>query len=109
METKLYMIQQLNRITPTQIEDHVLGVFTTREAALKRMREIQENRDWIYDIYRQMWDEDNEEEPEVDIDEDSICVDYPDSHTANSMVYIRICEVEANKASNPWLNADYIK
>lgn len=110
METKIYLLIQKNKITDTQREDHVLGVFTTKALAQKRLKELYDTAEqWAYDIYEQMWDDENDEEPEIELDSNSLFVSYPDSSYANSFVDIIIKEVSANTSSDPWLNADYIK
>lgn len=110
METKIYLLIQKNRITDTQREDHVLGVYTTKALAQNRLKELYETADqWAYDIYEQMWDEENEEEPEIELSSDSLFVSYPEACYANSYVDIIIKEVTANTGSEPWLNTDYIK
>lgn len=110
METKIYLLIQRNKITDSQREDHVLGVYTTMALAQKRLKELYDTAEqWAYNIYEQMWDEENDAEPEIELDSDSLFVSYPDSYYANSFVDIIIEEVSANTSSDPWLNADYIK
>lgn len=108
MEAKIYLLTQENQISNRQVERHVLGVFPDRESAQKAVQELAENNRWIYEMYREMHDERCITPPEVEIDKNSIFVDFSESWN-NSFISIDIDEKEVGSYHAPWLNADYIK